>query len=88
MTDLQKRIKAAQQKAASAAQTKSSKDSSHGFLRISIDLVSALAVGILLGYFIDQLLGSKPIGMVIGFFLGSVSGFLSLYRLNQKVKKG
>lgn len=49
-------------------------------LRASIELVSALVVGGLLGYWIDQWLGSKPWAMIIMFFLGFAAGFVNIYR--------
>ena len=49
-------------------------------LRAGTDIVSAVAVGGFLGYWIDQWLGTKPFGMIIFFFLGSAAGLLSIYR--------
>ena len=49
-------------------------------MRAAIEMVSALVVGGGLGYFIDKGLGTKPWGMIIMFFLGSIAGFLNIYR--------
>lgn len=48
--------------------------------RASIELVSAVVVGGLLGYWIDQWLGSTPWAMIIMFFLGFIAGFVNIYR--------
>jgi ATP synthase protein I len=86
MSDLKQRIKVAQQKS-NKVKNDPKNQSSFGFLRISIDLVSSIVVGIGIGFFVDEYFDSKPIAMIVGFFLGSISGFLSIYRLNQQMKK-
>jgi ATP synthase protein I len=49
-------------------------------MRIGVELVAALIVGVAIGYFLDQWLGTKPWLMLLGFVLGSVAGFLGVYR--------
>lgn len=49
-------------------------------LRVASDLVAGIVVGSALGYFIDKLLDTKPIFLVICFFLGFVAAFLNIYR--------
>ncbi len=49
-------------------------------MRIGVELVAALIVGVAIGYFLDQWLGTKPWLMLLGFILGSVAGFLGGYR--------
>jgi ATP synthase protein I len=48
--------------------------------RIGAELVSALLVGIVLGWLVDRWLGTFPWVMVLGFVLGSVAGILNVYR--------
>lgn len=48
--------------------------------RAGTDLVAALAVGVFLGYWVDQWLDSKPWGMVFFVFVGFAAGFLNIYR--------
>ena len=50
-------------------------------LRIGIELVAALAVGVGIGLLLDRWLGTTPWMMVVFFFLGSAAGFLNVYRL-------
>ena len=49
-------------------------------LRIGVEFVAAVAVGCGLGFLADQALDSRPGGFVVGFFLGAMAGFLSVYR--------
>lgn len=60
-------------------------------LRIGIELVVAVMIGIAVGWFVDRWLGTKPWGMVVFFFFGTVAGFLNVIRtagtLNQPTDK-
>lgn len=51
--------------------------------RVGIELVSAVAVGAVLGWFIDDWLGTSPWGLLIFFFLGGGAGILNVYRMSQ-----
>ncbi len=48
--------------------------------RSSIDMVSGVVVGASFGYFGDQHWSYAPLGILIGFFLGTAAGFLNVYR--------
>jgi ATP synthase protein I len=48
--------------------------------RAATDLVSGVAVGAFVGYWIDRWLGSQPFGMIILLFLGFIAGFMNIYR--------
>ncbi|MGE5539905.1 MAG: AtpZ/AtpI family protein [Gemmatimonas sp.] len=48
--------------------------------RVGIELVSALAVGVGIGWFLDRWLGTKPWLMVVFFFLGAAAGVLNVWR--------
>jgi ATP synthase protein I len=50
-------------------------------LRIGVELVAALAVGVGIGLLLDYWLETKPWLMVVFFFLGSAAGFLNVYRM-------
>lgn len=52
---------------------------SMGF-RIGTEFVSAVVVGVLIGWAIDRVAGTAPWGMVLLFLLGSAAGFLNVYR--------
>jgi ATP synthase protein I len=48
--------------------------------RVSVELVSALAVSVGIGWLIDRWLGTGPWAMVVMFFFGSAAGMLNVYR--------
>jgi len=48
--------------------------------RIGTEFVSAVVVGVLLGWAIDQWAGTTPWAMIVLFLLGSAAGFLNVYR--------
>jgi ATP synthase protein I len=49
-------------------------------------LPSSIAVGLFFGYLLDKLLGTGPWLLLVFFFLGVVSGFLSLFRALRKIR--
>jgi len=50
-------------------------------MRIGVELVAALVVGVALGYGLDTLFGTKPLLSLLGFFFGAAAGFLNVYRV-------
>ena len=49
-------------------------------LRVGVELVAALVVGVGIGLLLDYWLDTTPWLMVVFFFLGSAAGFLNVYR--------
>ena len=49
-------------------------------LRIGVELVAALAVGVGVGLLLDRWLETGPWMLIVFFFLGSAAGFLNVYR--------
>ncbi|MFN3461611.1 MAG: AtpZ/AtpI family protein [Oceanibaculum sp.] len=49
-------------------------------LRIGVEMVSALAVGLGIGWLLDAWLDTKPWLMVVFFFLGAGAGVMNVYR--------
>ncbi len=49
-------------------------------MRVGLELVSGLAVGVGIGWLLDQWLGTRPWLMVVFFFLGAGAGMLNVYR--------
>ena len=47
-------------------------------LRIGIELVAALCVGLALGWLADRYIGTRPWGLIAGFFLGSAAGVVNV----------
>jgi ATP synthase protein I len=48
--------------------------------RIGLELVSALVVGVGIGYLLDRWLETKPLFLVVFFFVGAAAGMLNVYR--------
>lgn len=53
-------------------------------LKASTELVAGVLVGGVMGYLLDQWLGTKPWLLVIFMVFGIVAGFRNLYRLGMK----
>ena len=49
--------------------------------RVGLELVSALVVGVAIGYLLDRWLGTKPWLLILFFVLGSAAGLLNVFRL-------
>jgi ATP synthase protein I len=50
-------------------------------LRAGVEVVSALVVGIVIGFLLDRWLGTWPWLFLVFFVLGSAAGILNVYRL-------
>lgn len=48
--------------------------------RIAIELVAALCVGLAIGWVLDRVLGTRPWGLIVFFFLGAAAGMLNVFR--------
>ena len=55
-------------------------DGARAGLRAATDLVAGVAVGAFLGYLLDDWLNTKPLFMIVMFFLGFIAGFVNIYR--------
>jgi ATP synthase protein I len=85
LKNLAKRLKEARDRAASgkSAGRDFSRWPSSGLgiaLRIGIELLAALVVGVGIGLLLDSWLGTKPWFLVVFFFLGAAAGILNVYR--------
>jgi ATP synthase protein I len=54
-------------------------------IRLAIEMVSTLAVGVLLGWAADRWLETGPWLLVVGFFLGAAAGALNVYRVSLRM---
>ena len=57
-------------------------------LRIGIEMVSAVAVGLGIGWLLDSWLNTKPWLMIVFFFMGSAAGMLGVYRATGRIAYG
>ena len=49
--------------------------------RVGTEFISGICVGLLLGYAVDHVLGTKPWGLVALVILGAAAGILNIFRL-------
>ena len=61
----------------------------YGFaIRLAIEMVATLAVGVFLGWVLDRWLGTGPWLLVVFFFLGAAGGALNVYRVTKSMVGG
>lgn len=83
---LDARVREAQQRQAGAAAKEPAAGSASalGFAwRVGLELVSALVVGVAIGYLLDRWLGTRPWLLILFFVLGSAAGLLNVFRLTR-----
>ncbi|MDA1088723.1 MAG: AtpZ/AtpI family protein [Proteobacteria bacterium] len=49
--------------------------------RVGVELVSAIAIGVGIGWLLDQWLDTRPWLMLVFIFLGGAAGILNVYRM-------
>ena len=54
-------------------------------LKISLDLISSIIVGVLIGLGLDKVFLTKPIFFIIFLVLGIITGFYSLFKTMKKL---
>ena len=54
-------------------------------LKISMDLISSIIVGVLIGLGLDKVFLTKPIFFIIFLLLGIITGFYSLFKTMKKI---
>jgi ATP synthase protein I len=84
LEQLDARMRAARSRQAAGEPARDEKDAGQSELgmawRIGLELVSALIVGVGIGYLLDRWLGTKPWFLVAFFVLGSAAGILNVFR--------
>ena len=55
--------------------------------KLGTELVSAVAVGTIIGFILDTVFDSKPWLMIIFFFLGAAAGILNVIRAANRMQK-
>ncbi len=74
-------------------QTNSSSDSDKkgvflgNAFKLGTELVSAVAVGTIIGFILDNWFGTKPWLMIIFFFVGSIAGIMNVIKSAKKMQK-
>ncbi|MBI2565909.1 MAG: AtpZ/AtpI family protein [Candidatus Schekmanbacteria bacterium] len=54
---------------------------------VGIHLVVCTVIGVAIGYYLDQWLGSAPIFLLLFMLLGVVAGFRNVWRLTSRARK-
>ena len=55
-------------------------------MKVSLDLISPVVVGILIGLGFDNFFSTKPIFFIIFLLLGIISGFINIIKNMKKLK--
>ena len=55
--------------------------------KLSTELVSAVAVGTIIGFILDKTFGTKPWLILIFFFVGVVAGIMNVIKSAKKMQK-
>ena len=55
--------------------------------KLSTELVSAVAVGTIIGFILDKTFGTKPWLIIIFFFVGVITGIVNVIRSAKKMQK-
>tara|TARA_B100000989_G_scaffold95529_1_gene69474 strand:+ start:307 stop:579 length:273 start_codon:yes stop_codon:yes gene_type:complete len=56
-------------------------------LKLSTELVSAVAVGTIIGFLLDKTFGTKPWLILIFFFVGVVAGIMNVIKSAKNMQK-
>lgn len=54
---------------------------------VGINLVAATFIGLVIGYYLDKWLGTKPWLTIIFLIFGIITGFRELFRMAKSVSK-
>ena len=69
-------------------ESESSSSSSLGIaMKLSSEMVAAVFVASLIGYYLDKWLETKPFLLIFFFFLGAVTGILNVVRTSKMINK-
>ena len=84
------RLKIAKNKIKSRKSTKSNESSSSSMgsaFKMSTELVSAVVVGTIIGFILDNWFGTKPWLILIFFFVGVIAGIMNVIKSAKKMQK-
>ena len=83
------RLKIAKNKAKSRKSAKNSESSSNmgTAFKMSTELVSAVVVGTIIGFILDNWFGTKPWLILIFFFVGVIAGIMNVFKSAKRMQK-
>ena len=56
-------------------------------MKVVVEIVAAMAVGLGIGIFIDNYFETRPIFIIVFFLLGSAAGILNVFRVAKSLQK-
>ena len=56
-------------------------------MKIVVEIVAAMAVGLVVGILLDNYFDTRPIFIIIFFLLGSAAGILNVFRVAKSLQK-
>ena len=56
-------------------------------LKVVVEIVAAMAVGVVIGMLLDNYFDTRPIFIIIFFLLGSAAGILNVFRVAKSLQK-
>ena len=65
---------------AQAEDEESNREMSFG-MRVAVELIAGLIVGVLIGFFLDRWFHTMPLFLIIFTFIGAAAGFWNIYKL-------
>ena len=86
---LKTRLKIAKDKIKASDSSKNDSPSSSmgAAFKMSTELVSAVAVGTIIGFILDNWFGTKPWLILIFFFVGVIAGIMNVIKSAKKMQK-
>ena len=83
------RLKIAKNKIKSRKSSKSEESSSSmgTAFKMSTELVSAVVVGTIIGFILDNWFGTKPWLILIFFFVGVIAGIMNVFKSAKRMQK-
>ncbi len=87
--DFKTRLKIAKSKIKKQVQSDSEKRGSYmgSAFKLGTELVSAVAVGTIIGFILDSWFDTKPWLIIIFFFLGTAAGIMNVIRTANRMQK-
>ena len=86
LEDLKNKIKKIEKSQNDSKNNQKNKSGLSFGMRIGVEIVAAIIVGTTIGILVDKYLNIKPFGLIIFFILGSLAGFLNVYRVMRRVE--
>ena len=84
--ELKVRLKIAKKKINSKKELSAQSNFGQAF-KMSTELVSAVAVGTIIGFILDKTFGTKPWLILIFFFVGVIAGIMNVIKSAKKMQK-